>query len=155
MKLQVETQIDICAPAPAVWFALMDFDRHPDWNPFVRSILGVPEPGNRLQVQVQAPGSSGMTFRPVVLRKRENQEFSWQGQLLVPGLFDGEHYFRLEPLDLLHTRLIHGELFSGLLVRLAHKGLTGATRQGFEAMNLALKRRVETAHQGIAPSHLL
>jgi len=155
MKLRVETQIDICAPAPAVWFALMDFDRHPDWNPFVRSIHGVPKPGTRLQVQVQAPGSSGMTFRPVVLSNRENQEFSWLGRLLVPGLFDGEHYFRLEPLGPLHTRLIHGELFSGLLARLAHKGLTGATRQGFEAMNLALKQRVEAADQDIAPRHLL
>lgn len=96
-----------------------------------------------------------MTFRPVVLSNRENQEFSWLGRLLVPGLFDGEHYFRLEPLGPLHTRLIHGELFSGLLARLAHKGLTGATRQGFEAMNLALKQRVETADQDIAPRHLL
>ena len=87
-----------------------------------------------------------MTFRPTVLRATPNQEFRWVGHLLVPGIFDGEHFFRLIPLDGDRgTLFTQGEQFRGLLVPLLRKSLDRGTRQGFEAMNQALKARVEAS----------
>jgi hypothetical protein len=63
---------------------------------------------------------------------------------MVPGIFDGEHQFQLEPMGERRTRLIHGEVFSGLLVPLLWQNLDTQTRQGFEEMNNALKNRVES-----------
>lgn len=83
-----------------------------------------------------------MKFHPRVIRVKKNAEFAWKGNVLFPGLFDGEHFFRLEQAGQDQTRLIHGEKFSGILVPLL-KGLLKDTASGFELMNKALKERVE------------
>jgi len=61
--------------------------------------------------------------------------------LLVPGIFDGEHYFELTETSA-GVRLAQGELFTGLLVPLLSSMLAG-TAKGFAAMNQALKARAE------------
>ncbi len=85
-----------------------------------------------------------MAFRPIVLRHSVGREFRWKGKLLVPGLFDGEHYFGLAPAADGSTHFTHGEHFSGLLVPLFRSALDRGTKAGFEAMNVALKQRVES-----------
>lgn len=86
-----------------------------------------------------------MTFRPRVLVAEANTELRWLGRMLMPGRFDGEHYFRLSPLAAGRTRFVHGERFSGILVPFARSSLESGTRAGFEAMNRALKARAEGA----------
>jgi hypothetical protein len=140
---RIETDVEIEAPAERVWALLTDFPRTPSWNPFIRSISGEATPGARLSVQVSPPGKAAMSFRPTVLSVRPNRELRWLGHLFVTGLFDGEHYFLLEPLSEGQTRFIQGEIFSGLLVG-PLSGVLPATRMGFEAMNAALKKLVES-----------
>ena len=38
-----------------------------------------------------------MTFRPTVLAVNPGRELRWRGQLLLPGIFAGEHSFLIEP----------------------------------------------------------
>ncbi len=83
-----------------------------------------------------------MNFKPSVLSVRPERELRWLGHLLVPGIFDGEHYFLLEPIGEDRTRLTQGEKFSGLLVGLLGSTLA-ATGAGFKAMNTALRQQVE------------
>ena len=142
---RIETQIDINAPAERVWSILMDFQSYARWNPFIRSIEGTPKVGERLNIHIQPAGSNGMHFHPRVLIVEEKHELRWKGKLVLRGMFDGEHYFTLEPKS--ETQLIfrQGELFSGLLVPALRRSLDGATKQGFLAMNEALKREAERA----------
>ena len=144
MKKQLETEIEINAPAERVWKVLTDFHAHPIWNPFIRELRGKPIEGERLRVFIQPPGGKGMVFKPIVLKAEENRELRWLGKMFIPGLFDGEHYFRIEPIDEDRVRFIHGEIFSGLLVRLFAKSLDEGTLSGFRQMNEALKRRAES-----------
>jgi hypothetical protein len=83
-----------------------------------------------------------MRFKPTVLTVRQERELRWLGHLLIPGVFDGEHYFLLEPIGDGKTRLMQGERFSGLLVG-PLSGTLSATEAGFKAMNSALKREAE------------
>ena len=83
-----------------------------------------------------------MRFRPTMLTAEPSRELRWKGKLLVPGLFDGEHYLQLES-GTTGTTLHHGEAFSGILVPLFRRSLDGATKQGFVAMNEAIKQEVE------------
>jgi hypothetical protein len=83
-----------------------------------------------------------MRFKPTVLSVRPERELRWLGRLLFSGIFDGEHYFLLEPIGNSRTRLTQGEKFSGLLVGLL-SGTLSATEEGFKAMNTALKQRAE------------
>lgn len=85
-----------------------------------------------------------MTFKPTVLVADPEREFRWRGKLMLPGLFDGEHRFQLEPMAANRVQFIHSEQFSGLLVPLLAKSLDTNVRQGFETMNQALKARAET-----------
>jgi len=142
---EISTEIEIHASAARVWSVLTNFEAHPDWNPFVRKISGTARVGEKLKVFIQPPGGNGMTFRPTVLVSKPEQELRWLGRFLIPGLFDGEHYFRIVSLGPERVRFIHGEQFSGILVRLAKSSLDTATRAGFEAMNQALKARAESS----------
>ena len=117
-------------------------DRYPAWNPFITSVDGVLREGARLRVRIEPPGRKAMTFEPTVVALAQERELRWRGRLLMPGLFDGEHAFRLEE-RAGGCRLHHTERFSGLLVPLLGAGLPEATRRGSEAMNAALKARAE------------
>jgi hypothetical protein len=138
----INTDIEINAPAARIWTLLTDFARMSSWNPFIKSISGNLAQGDRLSVHIVPPGKSGMRFKPTVLTVRPERELRWLGHLLIPGIFDGEHYFLLEPIGDGKTRLTQSERFSGLLVGLLSDALS-ATEAGFKAMNTALKREAE------------
>jgi hypothetical protein len=86
-----------------------------------------------------------MRLRPEVLAAAPSQELRWVGHTGVPGLFDGEHRFRIEPLAADRVRFVQEERFSGVLAPLVLRFIERSTRQGFEGMNLALKARAEQA----------
>jgi hypothetical protein len=127
-----------------VWDVLTDFGAYPEWNPFIRSIEGDAHKGGKLAVRIEPPGGTGMTFKPTVLAAEPNRELLWFGHLLIPGLFDGEHTLRVEPLDGQRSRFVQQERFTGILVPL-FKSALDRTRAGFEQMNTALKERAEAA----------
>jgi len=110
----------------------------------VRSIRGIAKKDEKLLVSVQRAGGKEMSFKPTVLVADAGKELRWIGRLMVRGLFDGEHYFQLQPNASGGTTFIQGEKFSGLLVPLVKSSLDGATRARFVAMNAALKTRAET-----------
>jgi hypothetical protein len=145
MSHDIETQIDIDAAPEQVWKVLTDFSAYASWNPFVTKIEGAPAPASRLRIRVEPPGGAAMTFRPRVTHVEPNRSLAWLGRLGIPGLFDGAHRFELVTLPGGRTRLIHAEHFTGMLVPLFRKSLDDKTRKGFEAMNAALKVRVEEA----------
>jgi hypothetical protein len=144
----IETKIDIAAPPAAVWRILTDFAAMPAWNPFIRAIKGAAVPGSRLTVRIAPPGRSQMTFRPAVLIVDEPYELRWLGVVMNRRIFSGEHFFKLAAIGTGATRFRHGEKFSGLLASLLMRGaILDATRQGFLAMNAALKERAERDSQ--------
>ena len=139
----LHTEIEIDAAAARVWDILMDFRGYPEWTPFVRKIVGTAAVGERLQVTLELPGRRPMLFKPRVREVRARQEFRWLGRFLVPGLFDGEHVFGLEPMPGHRTRFIQEEHFHGILVLPLLKSIEAKTLAAFEAMNRALKARAE------------
>ena len=110
--------------------------------PFIKSISGIQEEGEKIIVSLQPPKGKGMTFKPTILKFEENKEFRWKGKLGVKGIFDGEHYFKLFEIGNNQTKFIHGEEFSGVLIPLMGKVLKN-TKVGFELMNESLKNECE------------
>ncbi len=144
MKKEIQTQIQINATPDQVWKVLIDFEKYSFWNPFVRLIEGDVKDGNKIKVVIGPEGSKPMSFTPKVLAFRPKKEFRWLGHLLIPGIFDGEHSFELAENVDGTTSFIHGEKFSGILVRVMAKKLDTEIREGFISMNQALKDQVET-----------
>lgn len=143
MRHRLETSIHIAATPAEVWHVLTDLDAYGEWNPFIVSAQGTVAVGEKLENRLKPPGGRPMTFRPKVTAVEPNRRLEWLGRLGVPGLFDGRHRFDLEPTPS-STLLRHTEDFNGVLVRLMKKSLDGSTLTGFNAMNRALKDRVET-----------
>ena len=142
----IRSEIEIAANADRVWRVLTDFSVYPDWNPFIRRISGEQNPGSRLNVTIQPDGSKPMSFKPRLLVFSPRKELRWKGQVLVRGLFDGEHCFQLVETSAGKVRFTQAEIFSGLLVPLLLRGsMLAGTERGFAAMNEALKKRAETS----------
>lgn len=140
----IETEIAISAPPKAVWAVLIDFETYPVWNPFIRRIEGRPISGERLRTELtSSPDASPMRFSPRVLAAEPGRELRWLGRLGIPGLFDGEHSFRLSPTLAGGTKFYHSERFSGLLVPVLRSKILTDTATSFAAMNDALKARAE------------
>jgi hypothetical protein len=140
----IRVTTDIAAPVETVWASLSAVSEYDEWNPFITAFHGELVTGSRVEVRIAPPGARPMTFRPTITEVTEGRSLEWLGRLLVSGIFDGRHSFRLEALDDGRTRLTQAEEFSGVLVPLMGTML-GRTRAGFEAMNEALRVRAEAA----------
>lgn len=136
----IETRVDIAAPPEVVWGVLTDFEAYPEWNPGLVGMTGELEVGQTLRFSSDATDDA-LTFEPVVREVRPGQHLRWEGSLLVPGLFDGEHAFDLEPLPGGGTRLTQSEHFRGVFVPFLTGWLDDGTRQDFLGVNAALHDR--------------
>ena len=146
---EIKTETYIHASPEEVWKILMKFDEYSEWNPFIRRMEGDAEAGARMQVDIEPSGSRPITLHPRVLKSEPGRELRWLGHLWRPGLFDGEHVFCIEPLGTGRVRFVHREHFTGLLVPLLFPMVERTTRRGFEAMNGALKARVEAVSESL------
>ena len=143
MAKEIKTQIIINASAEKVWAVLTDFNNYPKWNPFIRSLTGNVVVGSIIEAKLQAPKASAMTVKPKVLAFDKNKEFRWRGQLLMPGIFTGEHKFEIIDNKNGSCTFIQSEKFTGILVPFFKKMLDSSTTDGFNLMNRALKQRTE------------
>ncbi len=140
---ELRTEIEINTPVETVWLALMEFENYPNWNPFIRKIVGEAKIDSTLKVYIKPSGGMGMTLTPNVVKAEANKIFAWKGKLGISGIFDGQHEFILEQTDSGKTRFVHCEEFTGFLVPLIWPMLETNTRRGFEEMNTALKNLAE------------
>ena len=141
-RKEIRDEIEIGAPAEAVWKALTDFESFREWNPVIRPVVGTASVGAELRVQVRPPGGKAAAFRPKVTVAVADRELRWKGRLWLPGILDGEHIFEIEPLGSARVKFVQREVFSGLLVPFLAKSID-QIQLGFEEMNRALKERVE------------
>jgi len=140
MAKEIRTEIIIQATSEKVWKILTDFEKYPQWNPFITSIKGQVEQGNTIQVRIKPPNGKGMTFKPTVITKNENKELRWSGKVLFSGLFDGEHKFELTDNGDGTLTFIQSEKFKGIFVWLFNPE---KTQKGFIEMNKKLKELSE------------
>lgn len=139
----LETEIEIRGTPQQVWSVLIDLKSYPQWNPFIREASGKTENRYRLKMRISPPDGNPMTFHPTVLDALPGQRLRWLGHFWIPGLFDGEHDFRIEQTSPGRSRFRQSEQFRGILVNLFPNAMYEKTQRGFEAMNRALKERVE------------
>jgi len=139
-RKSISTEILINAPIERVWIELTDFGRYPDWNPFIKKLVGPVEQGKTIEVKIQPEGGDPFVFRPRVLLHEKNRMLQWEGRLLLPGIFTGRHSFELTKTAPNTTRLVQKEDFNGILVSFIN---LDSTEKGFNAMNRELKKRIE------------
>ena len=138
----IETITQIDAPAEVVWQIITDFERYPEWNPFITELCGSLREGARLRATFTVAGRKPQTFEPRITVIEPGKRLVWSGRLAIPRLFDAEHILAVDGLDRSAT-FTHREHFRGLLVPVLGKTLA-ATHDAFRAMDAALARRAES-----------
>ena len=139
---ELRTEIEIQATPEKVWQVLTELDKYPEWNPFIYQAVGKARVGEKVDITVRS-GSKEMTLHCTVVRAEPNQELCWKYHVALPVLFNGEHSFIIEKIENDSVRFIDREIFKGLLVATQAKNIDTQSRQGFEAMDKALKARAE------------
>ena len=140
-RWSIATAVEIEAPPARVWQVLTDLRAYPEWNPFIVAAEGKLAVGETLSLQMALPGRDPVNIEPRLLVVEPERELRWKGQLFLPGLFDGEHAFRLTALDGGRTRLEHSERFAGALLPLARLLIYEDTLESFRALDAQLARR--------------
>ena len=141
---ELQTEIEISAPISKVWSILTDFDNWKDWNP-ISQASGAASLGSKLTITMCADkGKKPMKYMPVVTSFDAPKHFRWRGKMMAGFLMTNDKEFELQEIDS-GTRLIHKELFSGLLVPMFWGKLNSGVVPMLTAMNEALKKRVESS----------
>ena len=140
---QVQTHVDIQAPASLVWAILTDFGRYQRWNPLIRGVLGHLRTGAQIEIKLRSARGEELRVRAMLVHVREERELRWREAWTLPSLFSSERRFRVEQLPRGGVRLHHSEQAQGIMVPLLAKRRRLRGQSGFDAMNTALKRRAE------------
>ncbi len=140
---EIHTEIDIQATSERVWEILTDFKNFQQWNPFIYKIDGTPSVGAKIKLHLRTPKGKSRTYQPRITKVKPFKEIRWLGKSPIPGIFDGERIFILEPIGANQIRFVHREIFTGLLVDLVGNRLDKDMYSSFNSMNEALKKRAE------------
>ncbi|WP_242494558.1 SRPBCC domain-containing protein [Brumimicrobium glaciale] len=77
MTKEIKTEIVINSSKERIWEVLTNFKEYPVWNPFIQSITGKIEIGEKLKVKIVPPNSKGMIFNPTVLALEKGTKLCW------------------------------------------------------------------------------
>jgi len=139
----VETEIVIDASAEKIWQVLIEADAYPNWNPFINKISDDIYEGNKLKVMLNPEFSGQGEVEIKVGQLRFGETMVWISRPLMTDLLSGRHYFKTEEMPDGKIKFINMESYSGLLLYLSWPFIEPKARQGFEAMNVALKAEAE------------
>ncbi|HIH2750407.1 TPA: SRPBCC family protein [Burkholderia lata] len=138
-----QAKLVIDRPPADVWNVVADGSAYADWNPFITRVDGEFREGAKVRIVIGTPPDA-ITFTPTVLFVHPGSGLCWRGSVWIRGIFDGEHCIRLSSVDG-RTLVEQSERFTGLLAGRLTESIVRDTQAQFQAMNTALKRRVESA----------
>ena len=140
---ELRTEIEIAAPLTKVWSILTDFENWKEWNPIVNQASGVASLGSKLDITMRGKdGKDANRYMPIVTNIEEPKSFRWRVKMMTGFLFTNDKVFELEDTSS-GTRLIHRELFSGILVPMFWGKLNKGVIPMLKSMNDALKKTAE------------
>ena len=140
---EIRTEIEIAAPPTKVWSILTDFDNWKNWNPIVIQASGTASLGSELSVTMRGKdGKDAQKYMPIITNFEEPKFFRWRAKMMAQFLFTNDKVFELEEMGS-GTRLIHKELFSGMMVPLMWSFFDKGVPPMLKSMNDALKSLAE------------
>jgi hypothetical protein len=143
MGFEIRTELDLAAPPEVVWRALTEVERWAEWCTWLRWEGGEFREGTKIKLRLSPPDGKGYAFRPTVLKVEPCQRLVWVGRTGIPGIFDGEHSYLLQPNDKGGTHLINREYFSGIFAPIVRRlSVLQSAKPGFESFNQELQQRV-------------
>lgn len=142
--MKIEHRIGVKAPASVVWDILSDVPGWVHWTTLYTRASGVIGFGERLKLEVAAPGLPLKAIEPVVFEWEPHELIHWKLRSLG-GLLESVRFFEIDSLSESGCIFSNGEIFGGFLgPSRAAMRQRGALRQGFTALGEAMRDRAES-----------
>jgi hypothetical protein len=136
-----ESNID--APADKVWSVLLDLDRYPEWNPYTVAMRSTLQVGDPMVMSVKMSELLTIEQTEYIRVVEENHKICWGIDTDTPEFNSGERCQWLEEIPGGGTHYVSEDLIEGIANPLVTALFGDAVQNGFDAVALALKRRVE------------
>jgi hypothetical protein len=140
-KLQeITTEIEISAPPSKVWSILTDINSWQEWSPIIKESHGTASVGSELTITMMGKeqGKDGPKYNPIITELEEPNYLRWRAHMLTGFIFTNYKVLELEESNS-GTRLIHKEMFKGLLAPIFCGQMEKDVPPMLNSMNQALK----------------
>lgn len=141
-KAGVGHRIEIAAPATAVWSVIADLNRWGDWNPLYTQASGAPTVGSTLGMTVALEGMKPQQAIATVVAMEPNRLLEYE-IVNMGGLVKAFRYIEIVPLGEDRCAVANYEIMSGAVGNVLALAIGGKVGKGLQAMNEALKAKVE------------
>ena len=141
---EIKTDIDISAPPSKVWSILSDINSWQEWSPIIKESHGTASVGSKLTIAMigKTEGEEGPIYNPVITELVEPNHLRWRAHMLSGFIFTNYKVLELEETSS-GTRLIHKEMFKGLLAPIFCGQMEKGVPPMLNSMNQALKAVAE------------
>ena len=147
--IEIDESYEVRASAEVLWQVITDFDRYPDWNPFVISCAAALREGQPIDMKVQLFKHFAQPQRETIVEVKPGVSFRYG---LGPGRLGALSSLRSHEIETLgsgQTRYRSHFHLTGWLAPLTEAWLGRRLEHGFTAMTRALVARAEAlAHRG-------
>ena len=141
---EISTEIEISAPPSKVWAIIAEIDGWQEWSPIIKQSQGVASIGSELTITMigKEEGEDGPKYNPIITELEESRYLRWRAHMLAGFIFTNAKIIKLEKTST-GTRLLHKELFKGLLSPIFCGQMEEGVPPMLNSMNKALKDLVE------------
>jgi hypothetical protein len=145
-----EVKVQVDAPPEYLWKVLIDFEKYPEWNPFITKIDGEAKIGSSITLHVKLnPNLESIRFsKEMIVSLKENQHLSYDSHFMSSSLFNAVRWQTIRPTDDGKQSIYHShQKISGIASWPICRAFGDSICDGFQESSLALKKRVEKLYR--------
>ena len=142
----ISTEIEISATPGEVWQVLADINKWHEWSPIISESRGTAALDEHLEIGIVGSEHEpeGPKYNPKIIHFEAPVYFHWRAHMIAGILMTNDKVFELEE-TATGTKVIHREIFSGLLVPILYGQMERGVPPMLDSMNQALKQLVEAS----------
>ncbi len=148
---QIVIERNIAAGRGQVWHVITDFERYPEWNPFITSCKSSLEVGSPIAMKVRLLPGLILPQRETVRVNVKDERLEY-GIRLPLGLLRSARTHELTAIDAGGTRYRSGFTLQGPLAPLVKLLLAKPLRKGFQGMTDGVVAEAQHRESGRTPS---
>lgn len=142
--MEIESEIEISAPANKVWQVITKIENWSDFNPAIGASNGVAKLGSVHSVIMRGenPGEVGPAYTPKIISFEDGKSYRWRAVMGAGIIFTNDKVFELQASET-GTLLKHKEVFNGMMLPLMKDFMQKGVPPILDEMNKAFKTEAE------------
>lgn len=143
MALEINHDLEVNAPAETVWQVITDFDKYPEWNPFLEACESTLKPGDPIHVTVHL-GKQVRRETEYIIECTPGKGFAYRMKPPPLGMLRSRRSHEIVPID--DQRCTYRSRFrlEGWLAPVVQAFMGKHLLAGFNGMSEGIRMRAES-----------